>query len=152
MSFLKLSLAQKIERCREFSAPYRVADGKKFRLKDFDPDDTGELSSEDKPEAKEALAAAPGRVGHRAGPDLIRSAMPGVIVEVRAETGMVVKRGQVLLVLEAMKMQNEIQAERDGVVRAIHVAPGRSVPAGAPLVELGDPAADGGSGGESGGR
>ncbi len=57
MSFLKLSLAQRIERCREFSAPYRVADGKKFRLKDFDPDDTGELSSEDKPEAKEALAA-----------------------------------------------------------------------------------------------
>jgi PPK2 family polyphosphate:nucleotide phosphotransferase len=57
MSFLKLDLSDKIERCGKFAAPYRVADGKGFRLKDFDPDDTGDLSSEHKPEAKEALAA-----------------------------------------------------------------------------------------------
>ena len=44
-----------IARAREFSAPFRVTDGKKFRLKDIDPDDTLSLGSEDKPRAKEAL-------------------------------------------------------------------------------------------------
>jgi PPK2 family polyphosphate:nucleotide phosphotransferase len=56
MAFGELSVAGRIERCRKFSAPYRVTDGKKFRLKEVDPDDTGELTSEDKPQAKEALA------------------------------------------------------------------------------------------------
>jgi PPK2 family polyphosphate:nucleotide phosphotransferase len=55
MEFEKLSLAETIERCRKFSAPYRVTDGRKFRLEDVDPEDTGELTSEDKAEAKEAL-------------------------------------------------------------------------------------------------
>jgi len=55
MEFARLSLAERIERCRAFSAPYRCTDGRKFRLKDVDPDDTGELTSEDKPQAKEAL-------------------------------------------------------------------------------------------------
>jgi PPK2 family polyphosphate:nucleotide phosphotransferase len=44
-----------IEASRRFSKPYRVTDGKKFRLKDIDPGDTGDLKSEDKPRAKEAL-------------------------------------------------------------------------------------------------
>jgi PPK2 family polyphosphate:nucleotide phosphotransferase len=57
MEFAQLSLSERIERCRAFSEPYRLTDGKKFRLEDVDPDDTGELTSEDKPEAKEALEA-----------------------------------------------------------------------------------------------
>ena len=44
-----------IERSQKFIAPYRVTNGKKFRLKDFDPNDTGEATSEDKPRAKELL-------------------------------------------------------------------------------------------------
>jgi len=44
-----------IERSQKFITPYRVTDGKKFRLKDFDPNDTGETTSEDKPRAKELL-------------------------------------------------------------------------------------------------
>jgi PPK2 family polyphosphate:nucleotide phosphotransferase len=44
-----------IERSQKFIAPYRVTDGKKFRLKDIDPNDTGEATSEDKPRAKELL-------------------------------------------------------------------------------------------------
>ena len=44
-----------IERSRKFIAPYRVTNGKKFRLKDIDPNDTGEATSEDKPRAKELL-------------------------------------------------------------------------------------------------
>jgi polyphosphate kinase 2 (PPK2 family) len=44
-----------IERSQKFIVPYRVTNGKKFRLKDFDPNDTGEATSEDKPQAKELL-------------------------------------------------------------------------------------------------
>jgi hypothetical protein len=44
-----------IERSQKFIAPYRVTDGKKFRLKDVDPNDTGVATSEDKPHAKELL-------------------------------------------------------------------------------------------------
>lgn len=56
MTFEDLSLEEMIEKCREFAAPYRVSDGSGFRLKDIDPDDTGDLKSEDKPKAREALA------------------------------------------------------------------------------------------------
>ena len=56
MDLPELSLSEKVRRCREFSAPYRVNNGKQFRLKDFDPDDTGDLTDEQKPQAKEALA------------------------------------------------------------------------------------------------
>ena len=56
MEFPEISLTKKIKRCREFAAPYRISDGKKFRLKNIDPGDTGDLSDEQKPEAKEALA------------------------------------------------------------------------------------------------
>src|SRR5512132_876514 len=56
MPFEALSLSQRIKRCREFCAPYRVTDGDKFGLKKFDPDDTGDLEAEDKPRAKEVLA------------------------------------------------------------------------------------------------
>ena len=55
MTFGKMSLSQRIKRCREFSAPYRITDGSKFKLKDIDPDDTGDLEAEDKPRAKEVL-------------------------------------------------------------------------------------------------
>jgi PPK2 family polyphosphate:nucleotide phosphotransferase len=50
-----MKLKHVIEAAHRFSKPYRVTNGKKFRLKDVDPDDTGELKSGDKPKAKEAL-------------------------------------------------------------------------------------------------
>jgi PPK2 family polyphosphate:nucleotide phosphotransferase len=50
-----MKLKKVIAAARRFTKPYVVTDGKKFRLKDVDPSDTGELSSEDKPRAKEAL-------------------------------------------------------------------------------------------------
>src|SRR4051812_45628669 len=51
-----MDLADVIKKARKFSKPYRVTDGKKFRLRDVDPADTGDLEAEDKPRAKEALA------------------------------------------------------------------------------------------------
>ena len=52
-----MKMKQIIKRAREFSAPFRITNGEECRLKDIDPDDTLDLKSEDKPHAKEALAA-----------------------------------------------------------------------------------------------
>jgi PPK2 family polyphosphate:nucleotide phosphotransferase len=55
-----MKIEQVIQSAHRLSKPYRVKNGKKFRLKDFDPSDTGELKSEDKPRAKEALQTGVG--------------------------------------------------------------------------------------------
>jgi biotin carboxyl carrier protein len=61
--------------------------------------------------------------------------MPGVVLAVEVEPGATVRRGQTLLVLEAMKMKNEIKAERDGTISAVLVAAGAQVKHGEALVE-----------------
>jgi len=66
----------------------------------------------------------------------IYSPMPGTIASVAVEEGQAVKRGETLLILEAMKMENEVPAVRDGTVKKIHVARGTEVGAGTLLVEL----------------
>ena len=73
-----------------------------------------------------------GRRGGRA----VRAYMPGRVVSLLVAEGDEVAAGQGLLVLEAMKMQNEIQAERSGRVRTIHVAAGEAVEGGDPLLDL----------------
>jgi len=55
MPFADLGLRKRIERCRDFSSPWRVTEGDEFRLKDIEPDDIGDLEAEDKPRAKEIL-------------------------------------------------------------------------------------------------
>lgn len=60
----------------------------------------------------------------------ITAAMPGTILEVKAAVGDTVVRGESLLILEAMKMENEIMASRDGIIAEIHVAVGASVNSG----------------------
>jgi len=88
------------------------------------------------------LAAQAGRAASKAaGPSLTRSPMPGVIVEVRVEPGQEVAKGDILLILEAMKMQNEIRAADAGVVSAVHVADGDTVGGGDKLVEFAPAAA-----------
>lgn len=67
----------------------------------------------------------------------VKSPLPGVILSVNVNVGDAVKAGQVVAVLEAMKMENEIQAESDGTVTAINVAKGDSVLEGAAIVTLG---------------
>jgi pyruvate carboxylase subunit B len=62
--------------------------------------------------------------------------MPGRVVELLVEVGQEVASGQGLVVLEAMKMENEILAESAGVVRQILVEPGQAVEAGDPLLEM----------------
>lgn len=72
--------------------------------------------------------------GRGAGP--VHPPMPGRIVEVRVQPGQAVKAGQVLVVLEAMKMQNEVPAPADGTVREVKVRAGQLVEARDVLVEL----------------
>ena len=62
--------------------------------------------------------------------------LPGVIVGIKVSVGDVVKAGQVLAVLEAMKMENDIQAEFDGTVPAVNVTQGDSVLEGAVIVMI----------------
>ncbi len=62
--------------------------------------------------------------------------MPGRVVSVDVKVGESVKKGQGLLVLEAMKMQNEIVAPADGLVKAVNVKPGQTVDGNAVLVEI----------------
>ena len=73
--------------------------------------------------------------GAETGGDL-RSPMPGRVRRSFAREGERVGRGQVLLVLEAMKMEHAIRAPRDGVVRAVHVREGDLVEAGVELAEI----------------
>jgi len=69
-----------------------------------------------------------------AGPEKILSVMPGRVVRVLVVEGDVVESGQGLVVVEAMKMENEIAASRAGTVRSIAVEPGQTVDTGALLV------------------
>ena len=66
--------------------------------------------------------------------DALRSPLPGTVVEILAKTGQQVKEGDTLVVLEAMKMNNNLTAEKDGVVKSILVAEGEAVKENTPLV------------------
>ncbi len=74
--------------------------------------------------------------GAAEGKQVIKSEMPGAIVDVKVKVGDQVKEGDVLLILEAMKMQNEIRAPKDGEVKEIFVKPGENVEADAQLVVI----------------
>ena len=76
------------------------------------------------------------RAGMGSGSPEVRAAMPGKVVAVLVEIGASVERGQGLLVIEAMKMENEIGAPRRGRVVEIRVQPGQAVEAGETLVVI----------------
>lgn len=71
-----------------------------------------------------------------AGAAKVTAPMPGTILKVTIEQGQSVKKGQVLLILEAMKMENEIMAPGDGTVASIHVSKGSKVNAGDIMVSI----------------
>ena len=85
------------------------------------------------PEAAPAPSAAPAPAGPGA---IVRSPLPGVIISIDVKEGQTVKKGQKVAVLEAMKMENEIQSDVDGTVTAILVQKGDSVLEGADILKI----------------
>ena len=90
------------------------------------------------PAAAPAPVAAPSAApaASLAAGEPVKAPMPGVVLKVQVQQGQAVKAGQVLVILEAMKMENEIVAPKDGTVAQIVGAKGASVESGAPLVIL----------------
>lgn len=85
-----------------------------------------------------AQAAAPASISATApaGASTVKAPMPGTVLSLKVSPGQSVKRGDVLLILEAMKMENEIAAPANGVVAAIRVQAGSTVNTGDPMVDL----------------
>ena len=88
------------------------------------------------PAQKPAAPATKPAAAVPAGGKTIQAPMPGKIMKINFTTGTSVKRGDVLLVLEAMKMENDIMAPSDGTIASINVNPGDSVNTGDTLVVL----------------
>jgi biotin carboxyl carrier protein len=118
-----------VEDGRSFSVSYQRGRGRSWRVavgeRDFDLDVLTPV------EAIEAGAAA-----EAAGPSRLEAPIPGKVVKVHVRSEDQVDAGQPLVVLEAMKMENELTAAQPGKVTAVHVAPGDTVDTGSVLVEL----------------
>ncbi len=97
-----------------------------------------------KVEVLDELAAAAARQSGSRGTHRreLKADMPGLVVELKCAVGDPVKAGQPLIILEAMKMQNELLSPGDGVVEEIRVEKGSTVEGGAVLLRLGPPSSD----------
>ena len=82
-----------------------------------------------------AVAPAPAQ-NVNASASAVKAPLPGVVVAVKAQVGQAVKAGEAVVIIEAMKMENEIVAPVAGTVKAIYVQKGTSVQTDAPLFEL----------------
>ena len=88
------------------------------------------------PAAPAAKPAAAPKAAAPAGAETIKAPMPGTILNILVKPGQKVAKGDTLLILEAMKMENEIVSPRDAVVDGVSVNKGESVDSGTPLVSL----------------
>lgn len=71
-----------------------------------------------------------------AGEGVVTSPMPGTVIAIKVEVGDLVKAGDILIILESMKIQNEIRAPRDGRIKEIYVAEGKYVRRREPLIAI----------------
>jgi acetyl-CoA/propionyl-CoA carboxylase biotin carboxyl carrier protein len=115
---IRVEVDDKLYRVRLFDLPSRSA-----------ADDTVASIAPRRRSAKTAAGTAAGNE--------IASPMHGVIVAIEAAVGQKVAQGDVVAVVEAMKMMNELRAHRSGTVIKVHGAPGDSIESGAPVVTLG---------------
>ena len=84
-----------------------------------------------RPAAAPAAAAPAKPAAAKSG---VKSPLPGVILDIKVKEGDMVKKGQTVVILEAMKMENSINADKDGKITAINVSKGESVLEGTDLV------------------
>jgi len=130
---------------------YRISvDGKSYEVEVEDAASGAPSNVRTAPASAPAAAAAPETAAAQPAPqdsadkpisapadikgEILRAPMPGTILSVAASVGQAVKRGDILLVLEAMKMENEIVAHIDGTISGIYVQKGSTVNAGDTLV------------------
>lgn len=86
--------------------------------------------------AAPAQSAAPVAAAPTGAANAIKSPLPGTINAVKVQVGQTVKKGDVLFILEAMKMENDVPADRDGKITNIYVQKGANVETGAPLCDI----------------
>lgn len=89
-------------------------------------------------ERTRTIRAMTARSATSRGPKPVRAPMPGMIVRIEVESGQNVRAGQGIVIIEAMKMENELRADGDGIVTRVLVSPGQAVEKGAVLVEFQD--------------
>lgn len=104
--------------------------------------DASEVKASPAPAAAPAAAPAPAPAAAPAAPvsggkETVSSPMPGNILAVNVANGAAVKKGDVLMILEAMKMENEIMSPCDGTILSVNVTKGASVETGAVLCVIG---------------
>ena len=95
------------------------------------------VSSSSSSQSVEAAKPTVTRSAVAAGSIVVNSPLPGVVLEIKVKVGDAVKKGDTIMVLEAMKMENNIQASSDGTVSKISVEKGASVLEGAELIVIG---------------
>lgn len=83
-----------------------------------------------------APVAAQAPVGTAASASAVKSPLPGTVLDVKVSVGQTVKKGDVVMLIEAMKMENEINASKDGKITNVYVAKGAKVEQGSPLFDL----------------
>ena len=99
--------------------------------------DASDVQAAPKAEATTPAAAPAPAAKPAAGGETVSSPMPGTILSVNITNGATVKKGDVLMVLEAMKMENEIMSPCDGTVTSVNVSKGSAVETGAVLCVIG---------------
>lgn len=105
-------------------------------VENFDPKKAQTPSAPAAPAAAPAPAQAPA-AAPAAGGNTVSCPMPGTILDVRCSEGATVKKGDILFILEAMKMENEIMSPCDGTILSVNVTKGASVETGAVLCVIG---------------
>jgi biotin carboxyl carrier protein len=95
-----------------------------------------EVKNQQQEQLEELLVAFGGELGSGTGANTVIAPMPGKVLALRVSPGDKVEAGQVLLVLEAMKMENEIGSPGEGVVRTVKCEPGGNVNTGDVLIEF----------------
>ncbi len=94
------------------------------------------VAMEGAPEAPAAPVAAPAAAPAAAGAKNVVAPLPGTVKQIKVKPGDKVKRGDVVLTMEAMKMENNICAEGDGTVKSVHVHTNQQVNQGDVLVDI----------------
>lgn len=107
-----------------------VVNGKSYEV------EVEELNGNTAPSAARESAPAPQSIPASSGGESVTAPLPGTVWKIKKSAGESVKAGDVLLILEAMKMENEIQSPVDGVVTEVRVQEGAAVDTGQVLVVI----------------